>query len=208
MYRCPPHVPLLFVSVWREQPLLQQIKLIIHLRGAFSSSRKQNKYLLSHRVTKEMSQQCKEDRRWKQDRSDTSSLLSVKEMKHSRERTASGVITPPHVGWPFQCNLIVWVRTIQIDTLGRGFAGSWRQNWAGEQEKKSETFNSRPQEMLANEGTIGKAVFRFFNGRERKTWRDWTQTTVKIYTTRKLWKPDSHHWTHTLTHTALAGKRV
>ena len=55
-----------------EQPLLQRIKLIIHLRAGFSSSRKQNKYLLSRRVTKEMSQQRKEERRRKQDRSDTS----------------------------------------------------------------------------------------------------------------------------------------
>lgn len=94
MYRCPPHFPLLFVSVWREQPLPQQIKLIIYLRGAFSSSRKQNKYLLSHHVTKEMSQQCKEVSCREQERSDTSSSLTLNEMKHSRERTASGVLTP------------------------------------------------------------------------------------------------------------------
>lgn len=60
------------------------MKLIIHLRGAFSSSRKQNKYLLSHRVTKGMSQQRKEEARPKQERSDTSSLLGVKEMERWR----------------------------------------------------------------------------------------------------------------------------
>lgn len=83
MYRCPPHFPLLFVSVCRQQPLLLRIKLIIHLRGSFSSSRKQNKYLLSRRVTKEMSQQCKEVSCCKQGRSDTSSLLPAGVFKRS-----------------------------------------------------------------------------------------------------------------------------
>lgn len=79
MYLCPPHFPPLFVSVCRQS-------CIIYLRGAFSSSRKQNKYPLSRRVRKGMSQQRGEVSCWKQGRSDTSSLLAAKEIERSGER--------------------------------------------------------------------------------------------------------------------------
>ncbi len=63
------------------EKLLQQ--MIIYLCGTFSSSHKQNEYLPSVCVTKEMNQHCKQVRNWKH--VNVSLLLAVNEIKYSRK---------------------------------------------------------------------------------------------------------------------------
>lgn len=65
------------------EKFLQEI--IIYLCATFSSSHKQNEYLLSAYVTKEMNQPCKQVRYSKRKHNDISSLLAVNEIKYSRK---------------------------------------------------------------------------------------------------------------------------
>lgn len=78
----PPRLlPPRFVSVTR----LEEVVLSFICVATFSSSGKQNEYLLSAHVTKEMNQRCERVSYSKQKHHDTSSLLGVNEIECWRE---------------------------------------------------------------------------------------------------------------------------
>lgn len=85
-------LPLWFVSVntlvqscWNSQQRSCCNKWSFISEVFFLSSHKQNEYLLSAYVTKEMNQHCKQVRHSKWTRTDISSLLGVNEIKYSRK---------------------------------------------------------------------------------------------------------------------------